>query len=86
MLSCSRLNHCWSLFGTTSRLVIALGLHRKAIKQRAGRELNDCIELECRKRLFWCAFNVDKYLSAIMGCPSVFHDEDIDQVSAKKRQ
>ncbi|KAF4544277.1 Finger protein [Lasiodiplodia theobromae] len=32
-----------------------------------------------RKRTFWCAYNLDTYLSAALGRPRTFHDEDIDQ-------
>ncbi|KAF2116459.1 fungal-specific transcription factor domain-containing protein [Lophiotrema nucula] len=71
----SRINHCWSLFGTTARLALAVGLHRKR-RQNAG---TDLIDLECRKRVFWCAYSLDIYLSAALGRPRVFHDEDLDQ-------
>ncbi|QSZ28843.1 hypothetical protein DSL72_003348 [Monilinia vaccinii-corymbosi] len=37
------------------------------------------IELECRKRVFWCAYTLDNYLSAALGRPRTFHDDDIDQ-------
>ncbi|KAF4541450.1 Glyoxylate reductase [Lasiodiplodia theobromae] len=37
------------------------------------------IEEECKRRLFWCSYNLDKYLGAMLGRPCVFHDEDIDQ-------
>ena len=81
VLTKSRLNHCWSLFGTTSRLVLALGLHRKRARYSGGQTggPGGYIESECRKRLFWCAYTLDKYLSAIFGRPCAFHDEDIDQ-------
>src|SRR5258706_14377936 len=45
ILTCSRLNHCWSLFGTASRLIVALGLHRKST--RLDNPIN-YIEAECR--------------------------------------
>ncbi|KAF0321174.1 hypothetical protein GQ607_011579, partial [Colletotrichum asianum] len=76
----SRLNHCWSLFGTTSRLVLALGMHRKKFNlDGIGGSTGCLIESECRKRTFWCAYNLDRYLSAIFGRPCAFHDGDIDQ-------
>ncbi|KAF4834806.1 D-galactonate dehydratase [Colletotrichum siamense] len=76
----SRLNHCWSLFGTTSRLVLALGMHRKKFNLDGIGDSTGClIESECRKRTFWCAYNLDRYLSAIFGRPCAFHDDDIDQ-------
>ncbi|KAF7558176.1 hypothetical protein G7Z17_g76 [Cylindrodendrum hubeiense] len=39
----------------------------------------DHIDLECRKRTFWCAYNLNTYLSAALGRPMTFHDEYIDQ-------
>lgn len=77
LLSESRVNHCWSLFGTTGRLALAIGLHRRWRRE----SISDNIESECRKRVFWCAYSLDIYLSAALGRPKIFHDEDIDQVS-----
>lgn len=71
------MNHCWSLFGTTGRLALAIGLHRRWRREA----INDHVESECRKRVFWCAYSLDIYLSAALGRPKIFHDEDIDQVS-----
>lgn len=77
LLSQSRVNHCWSLFGTTAHLILAIGIHRKRrIETSNGFDL---IELECRKRVFWCAYSLDNYLSAALGRPRTFHDDDIDQ-------
>lgn len=45
----------------------------------------DLVELECRKRVFWCAYGLDNYLSAALGRPRTFHDEDIDQVNVALR-
>lgn len=73
----SRINRCWNLFGTTARLAIAAGLHRRRRQQSKP----DFIVLECRKRVFWCAYSLDIYLSAALGRPRMFHDDDIDQVS-----
>ncbi|CAG8103624.1 unnamed protein product [Penicillium olsonii] len=77
LLSESRVNHCWSLFGTTGRLALAIGLHRRWRREA----IHDHVESECRKRVFWCAYSLDIYLSAALGRPKIFHDEDIDQVS-----
>ncbi|RPB07429.1 hypothetical protein P167DRAFT_529996 [Morchella conica CCBAS932] len=80
LLACSRLNHCRSLFGTIAHLIHALGLHRKPRKALISATTPiDHIEQECRKRVFWCAYNMDKYLSAVLGRPSIFHDDDVDQ-------
>lgn len=80
LLSESRINHCWSLFGITARLAIAIGLHRR--RRRDMTQGPDFIEQECRKRVFWAAYSLDNYLSAALGRPRSFHDDDIDQVRA----
>ncbi|RAL16757.1 Zn(II)2Cys6 transcription factor [Aspergillus homomorphus CBS 101889] len=77
LLSQSRINHCWSLFGTTARLAIAIGLHRARRRDRSSSF--DYVDGECRKRVFWCAYSLDNYLSAALGRPRIFHDDDIDQ-------
>ncbi|KAF9894711.1 hypothetical protein FE257_006601 [Aspergillus nanangensis] len=77
LLSESRINHCWSLFGTTARLAIAIGIHRRRRREHAG--LVNAIEHECCKRVFWCAYSLDNYLSAALGRPRAFHDDEIDQ-------
>ncbi|KAF9880469.1 hypothetical protein CkaCkLH20_02423 [Colletotrichum karsti] len=78
LLSQSRINHCWSLFGTAGHLALAIGLNRNRHADPAGGYTN-YIELECRRRTFWCAYSLDNYLSAALGRPRTFHDEDIDQ-------
>lgn len=77
LLSQSRINHCWSLFGTTARLAIAIGLHRK--RRREYPSTVNLVEQECSKRVFWCAYSLDNYLSAALGRPRIFHDDEIDQ-------
>lgn len=37
------------------------------------------LEHELRKRIFWSAYTLDKYLSIMFGRPRLLHDEDIDQ-------
>ena len=77
LLSESRINHCWSLFGITARLAIAIGLHRARRREFGGGI--DLIEQECRKRVFWSAYSLDNYLSAALGRPRIFHDDEFDQ-------
>jgi len=72
------MNHCWSLFGTTARLAHAIGLNRRRRREVATNNIDE----ECRKRVFWCAYSLDNYLSAALGRPKIFHDEDVDQVSS----
>jgi hypothetical protein len=76
LLTQSRINHCWSLFGTMSHLALAIGLNRNRHPD-AMNGLNR-VEVECRRRTFWCAYTLDAYLSAALGRPRSFHDEDID--------
>jgi hypothetical protein len=78
LLTQSRINHCWSLFGTTAHLALAIGLNRGRRGDHSG--VVDYIELESRRRLFWSAYVLDKYLAAALGRPRTFKDEDIDQV------
>ena len=72
LLTQSRVNHCWRTFGTVSQLALAVGLNRST---RTG--LTN-IEIECRRRTFWCAYTLDVHLSVVLGRPQLFHDEDID--------
>ena len=77
LLTQSRINHCWSLFGTTSHLALAIGLNRG--RRYDPSAIVDYVELESRRRTFWVAYSLDKYLSAALGRPRTFRDEDIDQ-------
>ncbi|KAK1655067.1 fungal-specific transcription factor domain-containing protein [Colletotrichum phormii] len=81
LLTQSRLNHCWTLFGITAQLAMALGIHRKSRVDPKTSDGLDYVNLECRKRTFWYAYNLNTYLSAALGRPMTFHDEDIDQES-----
>lgn len=36
------------------------------------------IEIECRRRTFWCTYTLDAFLSVALGRPRSFHDDDID--------
>ncbi|KAL3469508.1 fungal-specific transcription factor domain-containing protein [Aspergillus californicus] len=76
LLTQSRINHCWSLFGTVSHLALAIGLNRNRRPDTTG-GMNQ-VEADCRRRTFWCAYTLDAYLSAALGRPRSFHDDDID--------
>ncbi|KAF2640332.1 hypothetical protein P280DRAFT_401545 [Massarina eburnea CBS 473.64] len=76
LLSQSRINHCWSLFGTMAHLAFAIGLNRG---RREPTGTTDFVETESRRRCFWIAYVLDKYLAAALGRPRTFKDEDIDQ-------
>lgn len=73
-LQCSaRISTCYSYLGIAVRAANRLGLHRKV-----NHNFNP-IELETRKRLFWCIRKMDIYINAILGMPRSMDDEDFDQ-------
>jgi hypothetical protein len=83
LLQTSRMNQGWYVFGNTLQIISALGLHR-----RAGRIKNatpaykanfDYIHSQNKKRTFWVAYTIDKYLAVVLGRPRHYHDDDIDQ-------
>ncbi|GAQ03292.1 hypothetical protein ALT_0613 [Aspergillus lentulus] len=78
LLSSSRANECWYTFGTALQLVTALGLHRK-YPAKMSKHGNSYLEQQLRKRIFWSAYTLDKYLSVMFGRPRLLHDEDTDQ-------
>ncbi|KAL1882091.1 hypothetical protein VTK73DRAFT_2500 [Phialemonium thermophilum] len=82
LLQTSRMNQAWYVFGTTSQIIQALGLHRRAGKMKHGSSRSskpDYVNAQCRKRTFWSAYIIDKYLSVVFGRPMQHRDEDIDQ-------
>jgi hypothetical protein len=78
LLSSSRANQSWYTFGITIQLITALGLHRKRTR-KASRRDGGYVHSEVRKRVFWAAYTLDKYLSVMLGRPRHLHDDDIDQ-------
>lgn len=78
LLASSRINQAWYIFGTATQMILALGLHRKRHSQ-SSISVAQLIEVECRKRVFWSAYTLDRYLSVILGRPRIFRDEDVDQ-------
>lgn len=78
LLASSRINQAWYIFGTATQMILALGLHRKRFSQTSG-AASGLVEIECRKRVLWAAYTLDRYLSVILGRPRIFRDEDIDQ-------
>lgn len=84
LLQSARMNQAWYVFGSTLPIVSALGLHRKSGRNRATGAATkahhyDYITSQCRKRTFWVAYSIDKYLAVVFGRPRLYHDEDIDQ-------
>lgn len=89
LLSSSRPTRALFAFGTMVQVMQAVGLHRKR-SERAGTQGPDLIAVEVQRRLFWCAFTLDKYLSIVMGripllrvddtnqaLPTIVNDEDL---------
>ncbi|KAF4126162.1 Fungal trans [Geosmithia morbida] len=80
LLTSSRMNRAWYTFGNALQLISALGMHRKAAKER---HLANCpadyLQAQLRMRTFWTAYILDKYLGVIFGRPRHYHDDDIDQ-------
>lgn len=78
-MSC-RFNQAWYSFGHALQIISALGLHRRDDRKRHNStHKRDYIEEQCRKRTFWVAYILDKYLGVIFGRPRHYHDDDIDQ-------
>lgn len=78
MLSSSRPNRALFAFGTMIQLLQAVGIHRRR-SEKATSVSHNTITIECHKRLFWCAFTMDKYLSIIMGRMPLLHIDDSNQ-------
>lgn len=74
----SRFNRAWYVFGTCLQMISALGLHRRSIARHSADNTN-YIKQQSRKRTFWTAYILDKYLGVVFGRPPHFHDQDIDQ-------
>lgn len=81
LLQTSRMNQGWYVFGTTALITSALGLHRRSNRNgSAGKSaLHDYIAVQSKRRVFWVAYTIDKYLSVVFGRPRHYRDEDIDQ-------
>ncbi|GJC78670.1 activator of stress genes 1 [Colletotrichum liriopes] len=78
LLQTTRMNQAWYVFGSILPIVSALGLHRKSGRNRGGSD-KDYIISQCRKRTFWVAYTIDKYLAVVFGRPRLYHDDNIDQ-------
>jgi hypothetical protein len=97
LLSSSRPNKALFTFGTMVQLMQMVGIHRKQ-SERARVAGRDLITVEIHKRLFWCAFTLDKYLSIVMGrmpllsvdytnqtLPMIIDDEDLTSEGIRQR-
>ncbi|KAK6086971.1 fungal specific transcription factor domain-containing protein [Seiridium cupressi] len=79
LLTTSRMNQAWYTFGTAIQLISALGLHRKSGKKCLNAATDDYIVAQCRRKTFWTAYILDKYLGVIFGRPRHYNDDEIDQ-------
>jgi hypothetical protein len=80
LLMSSRFNQAWYAFGHALQVLSALGLHRREDRKRSSPTYRkDYIEEQCKKRTFWVAYTLDKYLGVMFGRPRHYHDDDIDQ-------
>lgn len=79
LLMTCRMNRAWYIFGTLLQIISALGMHRRDRRGRSDISSQDYIYRQCRKRTFWTAYILDKYLGVVMGRPRHFHDDDLDQ-------
>ncbi|KAH7131229.1 putative C6 transcription factor [Dactylonectria macrodidyma] len=79
LLTTSRFNRSWYVFGNVLQLISALGLHRRASAKRRRISHTDYIHTQCSIRTFWTAYVLDNYLGVVFGRPRHFHDDDIDQ-------
>lgn len=80
LLMSSRFNQAWYAFGHALQVLSALGLHRREDRKRPSpAHRSDYIEEQGKKRTFWVAYTLDKYLGVIFGRPRHYHDDDIDQ-------
>lgn len=79
LLTTSRMNQAWYTFGTAIQLISALGLHRKASKRQLEFPKDNYITIQCRRRTFWTAYILDKYLGVIFGRPGHYNDDEMDQ-------
>lgn len=79
LLTTSRFNRSWFVFGTALQIISALGLQRRADRKRKLTSRSDYLRTQCGLRTFWTAYILDNYLGVIFGRPRHFNDEDIDQ-------
>lgn len=76
LLSTFRMNACRFCFSFTVTIITSLGIHRK---QSTNSHKIESVEAESRKRVLWCAYVLDGYLSVMLGRPRILHDQDVDQ-------
>lgn len=80
LLTTSRFNQSWYIFGNAIQLISALGLQRHADwrRQQVATSSN-YIQKQCALRTFWTAYILDNHLGVIFGRPRHFHDNHVNQ-------
>nr|XP_019050938.1 hypothetical protein I302_01381 [Kwoniella bestiolae CBS 10118]OCF29868.1 hypothetical protein I302_01381 [Kwoniella bestiolae CBS 10118] len=71
-LGLSHFRAAWIHLGTAARIGQMLGLHRHHIDNPVSVE-------QSRQLAFWVTFILDRYLSAVLGLPTILREEDINQ-------
>ncbi|GAA6039035.1 hypothetical protein JCM8097_000167 [Rhodosporidiobolus ruineniae] len=72
-LGLSRYQSAWLSFGTAARLSLLLGLHRAS-------PLGTDADVDAkRRRVFWSALMMDRFLSLILGLPAFYNEADVSQ-------
>lgn len=61
----------WFLVGLASRTCVDLGFHNE---QNSQIDQLDALELDMRRRLFWCTYKMDRLLSNALGRPPSMPD------------
>jgi hypothetical protein len=61
----------WFLVGLATRTCVDLGFHNE---HNAQVEQLDALELDMRRRLFWCAYKMDRLMSQSLGRPPSIPD------------
>lgn len=80
LLMTCRMNQAWYIFGSLLQIISALGMHRRDRRKMHNTSSKpDYAHSQCRKRTFWSAYILDKYMGVVMGRPRHFHDKNIDQ-------
>ncbi|VUC24078.1 unnamed protein product [Clonostachys rosea] len=75
LLSSGRPSQAWFTFGLAVQLSLAMGLHQR----RPRRDDPSIFYREMSCRVFWSVYATDKYLSIVLGRPTLLHDDGITQ-------
>jgi hypothetical protein len=63
---------CWYILGTTLRLCVDLGLHTEKLNHQF-----DPFTKDMRRRLFWCAYSLDRQICIYLGRPFGIPEESV---------